>query len=1026
MQKIKLLFLCFTLSIFAHQSFAQLKGKDLFGDIRARQIGPAVMSGRVADLDVVNSNPNIVYVGAASGGLWKSTTGGVNFRPIFDDYNQSIGAVEIDQERPDTVWVGTGEPWTRNSISIGDGVYKTTDGGKTWKHLGLKDTEHIAEVLIHPENPNVVFVAALGHLWDANEERGLFKTEDGGKTWTKIFYIDENTGCADITINPENPNEMYATMWDFRRTAYSFRSGGKGSGLFKTTDGGKTWNKITKDLPSGILGRMAVEIAPSNPKTVYLTVECEKESEKGLYKSTDAGKSWKLVSTDFDTKVRPFYFSRMVVAPSNENIVYKCGLNLIISEDGGKSFKTVGSNVHSDIHAVWINPENEKHSIIGTDGGAYQSFDAGDTYQMFRDLPISQYYQIAVDNQEPFHVYGGLQDNGSWDGPSQAPGGIQSKNWYFVAGGDGFYTIPHPTDRNIVYAESQGGNIVRHDRRTGQGKDIKPYPTDEKTEFRFNWNTPILVSQHKADRIFTGSQFLFMSDDRGDSWKQISPDLTTNDPNRQKQKQSGGLSTDNSSAENNTTIYAIHESPLDENLLWVGTDDGYLQVSTNLGKTWTNTSPNITGLPKFAWCTKVFASQHDKNTVYATFDNHRAGDMKPYAYKSTDLGKTWTSLVTEDIEGYALSIIEDHKNPNLLFLGTEFGLYISLDAGKTWGRFENNLPKVAVRAMAIQPKADALVLGTHGRGVIIIDDLKVLRQVNESLSSEKFKFLETSDNLIQVGTGSVWFGGAGEFVGENPNNNAKIAYFQSKRHTFGKMKIEVFDQKGNLIQELPAGKRAGINIVNMPLNRPKPKAPPTNNRMALGSAIVGPSLEAGTYKVIITKGKQKFETELVLKNDPKSPYTEADLALQRKTVNQLYDMTEQMAYIHAGFDEVYTQASEKAKANPKMAKKLNTLAEEAKKMRDDLVFLGGDFYVNEDEKLSEKIAQLYGMVSRYPGKPSQSHIDRANVLQREADEWKTKFETFQASQVAKLNAKLQKSEIAEIKVMSFEEFKEKE
>jgi photosystem II stability/assembly factor-like uncharacterized protein len=1011
-------------SLFAQPS---IKTSELFGDIRARHIGPALMSGRISDIDVVNSKPEVIYVGAAGGGVWKSQSAGALFTPVFDEHTQSIGKVTIDQNHPDTVWVGTGETWVRNSVSVGDGIYKTTDGGSSWKNMGLKDSERISDIIVDPTNSNIVYVGVLGHLWNDHEERGVYKTTDGGETWEKLLYVNPQTGCADLTMDPEDPNTLYAAMWDFRRTPYSFRSGGPGSGLHKTTDGGKTWTKVTQGLPKGTLGRLAVEIAPSNRNVIYLSVEADKEEEKGLYRSDNAGESFTLVNGDFNNKVRPFYFARLTVSPSNEKIVYKCGLQLIMSEDSGATFKIIDSGMHSDIHAVWIHPTDSKINIAGTDGGLYRTLDNGNTYTMFMNLPLSQYYHVSVDMEEPFNIYGGLQDNGSWRGPSKSQGGIANKDWQFVLGGDGFAAHVDSEDKNVVYAEAQGGEISRVNLLSADSKDIKPYPRVGEAEFRFNWNAPIHKSPSNPKRLYFGSQFLFMSEDKGESWKRLSPDLTTNDPARQQQKQSGGLSTDNSAAENNTTIYAIAESPLDEKLIWVGTDDGNLQVTTDGGTTWTNVSPNISGLPAKSWCTSVEPGHFDKNTIYVTFDHHRMGDIKPYLFKSTDLGKTWVSLATPDISGYALSVREDLVNQNLVFLGTEFGLYISVDGGANWGRFSNNVPKVGIRDMVIHPRDNALVLATHGRGVIIIDDLPALRALTPEVMNKSFTFFESPQAYTSgFDFGGGWFGGAGEFVGQNPNEAPRIIYFQQKRHVFGKMFIQVFDGAGNMIKELPAGKSAGVNIVDMPTRMEKPKAAPTNNRMSLIGNVFGPDLPGGTYKAVVTKGKETFETTYTVGYDPKSPHSVEDRKLQEQTVRKLYDMTEQMAWVYDVSAKLQQQAEDLAKSQPKLAKKATAYARSVQTFKDNLVFLGGDFYVNEDERLSEKISQIYGTITRYPGSPSQSHLDRIATLEADFKVEQLKFAALTGEELQKLNSAIEKAGGETLKAQSFESFKASE
>jgi photosystem II stability/assembly factor-like uncharacterized protein len=560
---------------------ATLKGAALFGSMRARHIGPAVMSGRISDIDGVNKTPKIMYVGTAGGGVWKTSNGGVTFQPIFQENTQSIGKVTIDQQHPDTVWVGTGETWVRNSVGIGTGLYRSTDAGKSWTFVGLGDSEHIGDIVVDHTNSAVVYVAAQGHLWSPNKERGVYKTTDFGKTWQQVLFVNENTGATDLAIDPKNPNVIYASMWEHRRSPDFFSSGGVGSGLYKSTDGGKTWAKIHNGFPKGNLGRIAIDLAPSKPEVLYATVEAESKDEKGLYRSNDGGNNWTRMGNEFNLTVRPFYFSRLTIDPKNDSLIYKAGLNMIVSKDAGKSFRQMGSGMHSDMHAVWINPQNTEQMYVGTDGGVYRSLDGGYFFDHLQNLPVSQFYHVSVDNAEPYNVYGGLQDNGSWYGPSRSGGGIENRDWNEVYGGDGFWVFPHPTDKDIIFAEYQGGNLVRHNRKTGETKEIRPLRQTGEPKLRFNWNTPIHLSRKNPKKMYFGAQFLYMTTDMGDSWTKISPDLTTNDPKRQRQEQSGGLSKDNSGAENNTTIYTISESPLDENMIWVGADDGNVQLTTS-------------------------------------------------------------------------------------------------------------------------------------------------------------------------------------------------------------------------------------------------------------------------------------------------------------------------------------------------------------------------------------------------------------------------------------------------------------
>ena len=1015
-------FVFFTTLILAQNQPLQIS----FGNLHARSIGPAVMSGRISTIDGVHKNPQVIYIGAASGGIWKSNSGGASFSPIFDEHTQSIGAICIDQNHPDTVWAGTGEPWVRNSVSVGTGLYVTTNGGRSWDFKGLGDSERISQVIVDPNNSGTIYVAAQGHLWGPNEERGVYKSTDFGATWQRILYVDENTGAADLSMDPTNPNVLYAAMWEHRRSPDFFNSGGKGSGLFKTTDGGATWQKITPEngLPTGILGRMAVAIAPSNPNVVYLTVEAEKQADRGLYKSTDAGKSFKKINGDFGITVRPFYFSRLEVGPTDEKKLFKCGLNLSISEDGGETFRTVGSGVHSDSHAVWVNPNNPKHIVIGTDGGGYRSLDGGYYFEMFMDLPLSQFYHVSVDDEEPYNVYGGLQDNGTWYAPSSSPGGIQNKNWELSYYGDGFFSFRHPTDPDVVYSESQGGYLVRYDKSDGQAKDIRPLPAEGEPEYRFNWNSPIHLSPNNPERMYFGAQFLFMTEDRGNSWKKISPDLTTNDPQRQRQKKSGGLSIDNSGAENNTTLYAIAESPVDEKIIWVGTDDGNVQVTSDAGKTWTNTAANMPGLPAGLWVTQVEPSRFNKNTCYVTVDGHRSNDKKPYVFKTTDLGKTWTSLVTPGVEGYAHVIREDLGKPNLLFLGTEFGLYLSVDGGQSWKRF-TDVPKVGVYALAIQPREAALVIGTHGRGIYILDDLTPLRQITAEVAEQTLHFFKTKPAYIRLPRSSEPFGGAGNFVGENPKDVAYITYFMKKRHTFGSMTMEVYGPDGRLVKELTPGKSGGINIVELPTRLPMPKAAPTKNMQALGGSLSPPPLPEGAYTVKILKGKEEFTTTVDLQFDPKAGlrYPAADRKLSLETQMRLYDMTEQLAYVYAALEDMHTQAADRSgKAGKKLAASLTAFSKEVEKTKNGLVALEGDGYVDEGYNLREDISTLNMRVSNYPGKPSEAQLRQTDLLEKRMAEVQTKFENFKM-QMNKLNGQLAKEGGEVLKIKTWEAFK---
>ncbi len=800
----------------------------LFTGLKPRAIGPAVTSGRITAIDVVNSNPKIIYVGTAGGGVWKSDDGGVSFYPVFERYTMSIGSLTIDQKRPKTVWVGTGETNVRNTVSVGTGLYRTDDGGKNWEFVGFKDSERIAKIVIEPEDSKTVYVCVLGHLWDSNKERGLYKTTDGGKNWEKILYVDEKTGCADLEMDPQEPNILYAAMWQVRRWPYFFRSGGPGSGLYKTSDGGKKWVKLKRGLPEGELGRIELAIAPSRPSTIYAIVEAKKT---GLYRSDDMGENWKRVNSSFFVSARPFYLANLYVSPKDHNRVYSPNFSLWVSDDGGKSFSqsSISSNfgisggIHPDDHALWINPENPDNLILGTDGGIYVSYDRGNRFRFVGSLPVAQAYHVNYDMSYPYRVCTGLQDNGSWCGPSESISDrIRNKDWFPVGIGDGFYAFFDPESPEIVYSTWQGGKIERFNRKTWEAKDITPLPEKGEPEYRFNWNAAVALSPNDPEIIYIGSQFLLRTRNKGESWERISPDLTTNDPSKLKQDKSGGLTLDVSTAENYCTIYTISESPLDKDIIWVGTDDGNLQVTKDNGKTWENVVSNINGLPRGTWCSSVEASSHWKNTAYVTFDGHRTGDKRSYVFRTRDLGKTWESLATADIDGYCFKIKEDSVNPNLLFLGTEFGLYISIDGGKSWARFKN-LPKVAVRDIAIHPREADLILATHGLGIQIIDDITPLRALNPDVLSKSAEVLPSRPVLKKAKAWIMEFLGDGQYSGPNPPNGAMINYYLKKRHIFGTLKLEVYDGKGKLIKTIPTTKHKGINRVYWDMRLKPPK-----------------------------------------------------------------------------------------------------------------------------------------------------------------------------------------------------------
>jgi photosystem II stability/assembly factor-like uncharacterized protein len=993
-----------------------------FGAIEARHIGPAITSGRIAAIDGVASNPRIFYVGAAGGGVWKTINGGTSFKPVFDKYTQSIGAITIDQAHSDAVWVGTGETWTRNSTSVGTGLYKTTDGGDSWRRMGLENSERISRIVIDPKNTDTVYVAATGHLWDANDERGVFKTTDGGKTWQKVLFVDRDTGGADLAIDPQEPNIVYATMWQFRRKPYFFTSGGSGSGLYKSTDAGKTWKKLSNGLPEGDLGRIAIAVAPARPNTLYAMVEAKKS---GFYRSDDLGETWTRVSTSPSVTGRPFYFAAFVVDSKDYKTIYKPDFAFAVSTDGGQSFAQRGGRAHGDFHAVWVNPLDPFQVIVGTDGGVYVSQDKANTFRFLGNLPVAQFYHVSFDMERPYNVYGGLQDNGSWMGPSSGAGGIQNKHWRNVGFGDGFHVYPDPTDSQIVYSEFQGGQLLRFHLKTAEVKSIKPYPKDGEPKYRFNWNTPMALSPTNPKVMYVGAQFLFRTTNRGESWERLSNDLTTNDPEKQKQDESGGLSLDNSSAENHCTIFTISESPLDQKVIWAGTDDGNLQLTTDGGKSWTNLVSNIPGLPRATWCSGVEASRFDRATAYATFDGHQTGDMKVYVFKTTDFGKTWRALATDAVSGYAHVIREDRVNRDLLFLGTEFGLFVSIDGGTTWAPFTGNLPPVAVRDIQIHPRDNDLILATHGRGILIIDDITPLRQITPKLMDAAAVILESRPSVIPLPSGLQEFPGDAEFVGQNPTESAVITYYLKERHVIGDMKMEVYDAEGHLMATLPAGKRRGINRVAWPMRQKPPKVPPSPN--LAGPALTGPMVPEGTYTVKLIKDKDTFTGQIKVVADPRSPHSAADRALQQQTLLKLYRMQERLAFVDAVVTDLRDQAKARAAHldDKDAARDVQTFADKLDELHKTLVATK-EGQVTGEEQLRERIVDVYGWVSQYGGRPSESQLARLPALEREIDARNAEFEALAGKRLADINARLTAGHLDAIKVMTKDEYDKKQ
>jgi len=1007
--------------------------------LSARNIGSAAMSGRIAAIDAVMEGQRLtVYVGSASGGVWKSVNGGTTFKPVFDKQPvQSIGAVAIDPKNPKVVWVGTGESWARNSVSVGDGIYKTTDGGDNWTNMGLKESERIAKILVDSSNTDVVYAAVPGKLWSDSDERGLYKTMDGGKTWTKILAgPNPSTGCSMISMDRENPKVLYAGMWDFRRKGWTFRSGGdsatafSGSGLFKTTDGGATWSDLNessaKGLPSKPWGRVAVTVAPSNSNVVYAVIEAE-VPKNGLYRSDDAGKTWQAVDRSQFMIWRPFYFANLIVDPKDANKLFKPDGPLLMSKDGGKSFSYVSGGAHGDFHDVWIDPDNTDRIITGDDGGLWYSYDGANRWWKADNLPISQFYHVSVDMDMPYHVYGGLQDNSSWVGESQYPGGITNSRWENMYGGDGFWMFVDPSDPDYIYAESQGGYIGRVNRKTHEARSIQPLPGYKEGKLRFNWNTPIHVSPTNKGTIYIGAQFLFRSTDRGDSWQRISPDLTTNDPEKQKQEQSGGVTVDNSAAEMHTSIYSIAESPRNASVVWVGTDDGNLQVTRDGGKKWTNVVDNVQGLPKNAWVSSVEAGHFNEGAAYASFDLHTFGNMRPYAYRTTDFGKTWSSVIGEGVRGYAHVVKEDPVKSDLLYIGTEFGLWISIDGGKQWAQYKGSeFPNVAVHDLVVHPRDHDLVVATHGRGIWIIDDITPLRALTPEMLSQNAAFIKARPVVQRIPAGGGWANGDAAFTGPNPTEDAAITYYQKKRHIFGDLKIDVLDEGGKVIGMVPSSKRRGLSRATWGMRLKPPKVP---TAASVTGAFIGPRLSPGRYTVRMMKDKDVYTTTLQVVADPRSKHTTADRKAQFDLSMKLYNLLADMTYAVDRINGVRLALDDRASkvtSDEALVRRLRNASASVDDLRKKIVATKEGGMITGEERLRENLGDLYGSVVGYEGRPSQTQVERTDALTRELSDVVKEFNAWTAKELGAVNEDLKKKGMEGITLLTREGWENKD
>jgi len=974
MYKIFSFVLGLTLLLSLSLSAQELNVED-FNALKFRNIGPSGMSGRITAIDVDLSDTDRIFIGSASGGVWKSENGGITWDPIFDNQpTLSIGSLKINQNNPSEIWVGTGEGNPRNSHNSGRGIFKTIDGGKTWNYMGLEATRLIHRIIINEQNPNEVLVGAMGSAWGPTSDRGVYKTVDGGKNWEKILFVNKSTGVADMVQDPKNPNKILAAMWEFGRTPWDFTSGGEGSGMYLTYDGGANWKKLGTDegMPEGILGRIGMAIAPSKPNIIYALIEAK---ENGFYKSVDGGENWNLVSKK-EIGNRPFYYSEIYVDPSNENRIFNLWSYVSKSEDGGKSFKNImdyGNAVHPDHHAFWIDPNDPSYMINGNDGGLNISRDGGENWRFVPNLPVGQFYHVAVDNDFPYNVYGGMQDNGSWIGPGFAlkSGGITEADWQELYFGDGFDVAAIPGNSRYGYAMSQGGNIGYYDRETGRTQRIRPQVADSLNQ-RFNWNAALALDPFDENGLYYCSQYVHYSNDRGQSWKTISEDLTTNNPDKLKQDVSGGLTIDATNAENHCTILAVAPSPHDKDVIWASTDDGQLHITKDGGSNWQNISSRLIGAPDEGWIPQIELSQINEGEAFIVLNNYRKNDWSAYLYHTNNFGQTFTRIVNDnDVSAFVCSVIQDPKEENLLFLGTDAGLYFSIDKGSKWIKWGEDMPNVQIRDMKIQTDFDDLVLGTFGRSFWILDDIRPLRSMakeGKALMNNKLVLFDAGDayKAFSRSYQGVRFYAQGTFVGGDKRRGAQIKYWmkpkkddesdskapsktkseskskkKSKKKAKNKAKDlkEVVDSKeenkkeeakeekekptlvvlnnaGDTMRTLHPKLKEGLNSITWGLDAKGVKTPTRGDFYKKDTEPGGGTLAPGKYKLVLRNGDAADSTYVNVKLDPRVEIDENEI---NKSIAASKDFEKYM--------ENATSAWDQLQDGRKRLKTINTLLE---------------------------------------------------------------------------------------------------
>jgi photosystem II stability/assembly factor-like uncharacterized protein len=1045
--------------------------------LRWRSVGPANNAGRVSVVVGVPGNRDVYYVAGANGGIIKTTNGGVTFKPIFDKQDiGSIGAIAIAPSDPNIIYVGTGEENPRNNASIGDGMYKSIDAGEHWTHIGLEKSDKIARIVIDAKNPDLVFACGLGREWGPNEERGVFKTTDGGKTWKKVLYVDNQTACSDIAADPGNSNILYAGMYTYRRWAWHLESGGGNTAVYRSVDGGSTWERLSgkdrdRGLPKGEMDRIGIAVAPSDPDIVYVVSETKTEGE--LWRSDDGGDHWRVVNRDPNINFRPFYYSDIRVDPKNSNRVFSLSGSLYMSEDGGANFRTIARDVHGDHQALWIDPTNPKYILSGSDGGWQVSYDGGKNFEVMNTFPFTQFYHINFDMQRPYMTCGGLQDNGNWCGPSQTASGQGNRknDWFTVSGGDGFFTVPVMDKPWLVYSDAQGGMLNLTDTRTGAQKTIYPYPNRVGSvgdamlshKYRFNWNSPIALSPLNPKVVYFGGNVLFKSTDYGFSWQVISPDVTTNDP--KKLGDSGGpIVVDNTAAEFHCTIITIAPSPLDSNVIWVGTDDGNVQVTRDGGKTWSSVFTNVPGLKPNAWIPTVDASHSDAGTAYVAADHHQDDDYAPYAYMTTDYGKTW-KRITGDIPTNAAwvhVVREDPRNRNLLYMGTEMGVWASWDRGAHWVSLRGDLPVTPVRDIQVHPRDNDLLLATHGRGLYIMDDVSALQNLSAAQTTDATLF-----DIRPAVRWNQWNrdGNLGQkkWTGENPPQGALITYYL-KSQPPGEVNITISDKDGRPVRRMRrVADDAGINRVVWDLRHDPPagggggrggrggggaagastegpqggaapdtslaglrarraaaavnaeEAQPSAEEGGFGGRGGGGGLEVlpGTYTVSVSVNGKQLTKPVQVELDPRSDMTPAQLTAQFQTATQLNDLAARVNRIVTGTDDLLAQLTSlqtqlrRAQGSPTVLANIDTTVKELRHFRDSVLArpLAGLGY-RQYPRLREEVQTVSGMVSRPMMPPTQGELLRMGELKAEADQAQARLDAIIQNRVMRINQAL--------------------